>query len=466
MSSQAVTAGRRQSKGTSKPKMNTRRKNRDWPLLLPKKVRAKAAKIADDVANRLIDTDLLVENLNALMSQAAPDMPIAWQPAALMQGFPGLAMMCFQLDKCEPGVGWARVGTQFMKIAIGQIGEQQPARSGSLCEGSTGLAFGAMLCPSRGAWRKDFIESQDAASLQHVQLIMDEIYSDRSRLQSRHFDTLYGITGIGRYFLSRLPNKQSQSALTRILETLVFLSQDYDGILGFYTPYSAFDDVLKQYEPTGMVNNGLAHGVPGPLVLMSLAVRVGFEVAGLKEATTKLADWVVGQTMTDEYGINWPRCLQIKDTDAEIPPLVPSRVAWCYGTPGIARALWLAGDALNVEGYKEIAVQSMKVALSKSPEVQRVDAPTICHGVAGLLQIALRFAADTSDPEFVDYSVSLAEQLFSYYDPKLFWGYQDKMRDAHVDNPAFLYGAAGIVLALLAGAYPVEPRWDAILLIS
>lgn len=462
MSTRGTTARRGR---TNTEKSFGGKRSSEWQVVLPEKLRAEAAEIADVVANRLIDTDLLVQNFEDIArGELAKDFSL-WNPSSLMHGFPSLALMCYQLERCEPGVGWGKVGTQFMKIASQNHLTERHASFGSVADGTSGFGLAATFCPSRSSWRKQTCESMISPSCQYALDLIDS-FKDRSLLNARHFDALYGISGVGRFLLSTLPDAQSEATLHRILEALIHLSCEYDGILGFYTPHSALDEVQKKTEPSGLINTGLAHGVPGPLMLMSLAVLRGVEVSGLPEAVRRVADWIVKQKLYDETGLNWPRCISIKDTNTEIPPVVPSRVAWCYGTPGIARTLWVAGNALGEPSYKEVALQSMEAALKKTPAQQRIDTPTLCHGVSGVLDIALRFAVETKEPFFLDAAGTLTEQVISYYNENNYWGFQESIRTIKCDSPGLLMGAAGIVLSLLAAAYPVEPQWDAVLLIS
>lgn len=464
MSTHATTARRGRSKAARKG--IGRKKQGEWQVLLSDKLRQQAAEIADDIANRLIDTDLLLQNFEDLASKNELESAITlWQPAGVVQGFPGLAMMCYQLERCEPGVGWGRVGTQFLKIASKNQINEQSLSFGSIADGAAGVGLVASFCPARSTWRKQLGESLIGSSCQYAHGLIEEMKVP-NRLNLRHFDALYGISGVGRYLLKMLPDKQAELTLHRILEIFIELSREKDEMLGFYTPYAGMDPVQRKTEECGLINTGLAHGVPGPLMVMSLAVLNGVEINGLHEATGRLADWLLKISFKDSYGINWPRCVPINDRGLEIPPLMPSRVAWCYGTPGIARTLWVAGEALNETRYKEIAIQSMEAALKKPQEEQRIDAPTICHGISGVLDIALRFAMDTKEAFFSEAVNSMTEKLISYYDPKHYWGFQDVIRSVKVDNAGFLMGASGVVLALLAAAYPVEPVWDEVLLVS
>src|SRR5207253_2631831 len=116
----------------------------------------------------------------------------------------------------------------------------------------------------------------------------------------------------------------------------------------------------------------------------------GLGVAGGQDAIDRIAGWLTEQRLEDEWGITWPDVAPLGD---EKP--APARSAWCYGAPGVARALWLAGEALGERSHRELAVEAMAAVYRRPMATRRIDSPTFCHGVAGLLQITLRFLQDT-----------------------------------------------------------------------
>jgi hypothetical protein len=98
---------------------------------------------------------------------------------------------------------------------------------------------------------------------------------------------------------------------------------------------------------------------------------------------------------------------------------------------------------------------------------RRIDSPTFCHGVAGLLQITLRFAHDTRMPIFTEAAGALMAQLLASYDPDRVMGYFNLEPAGNaVDQPGLLDGAAGVPMVLLAAATAVEPSWDRLFLLS
>ncbi|RSM77340.1 hypothetical protein DMH04_35420 [Kibdelosporangium aridum] len=164
---------------------------------------------------------------------------------------------------------------------------------------------------------------------------------------------------------------------------------------------------------------GMAHGSSGPLALLCLAERAGYAVPGQRNAIATLALRHAG----------------------EMPG-----TTWCRGSAGMARALWHAGISLGDPDMCDRAVSTVKAAHRQdaTPDIG------LCHGRAGLLQVTFRFAQDTSDPELVAAVPELAADLMT----------------STPDEPGFLDGAAGVVLALLTAAYPEPPEWDRALLLS
>jgi hypothetical protein len=127
----------------------------------------------------------------------------------------------------------------------------------------------------------------------------------------------------------------------------------------------------------------------------------------------------------------------------------------------------LAGQALDHSGYRELALAAMEAVYRRPLTERRIDSPTFCHGVAGLLQITLRFAQDTQRALFMEAAGRLAEQLLSSYALDSRLGYRSlEPGGQQVDQPGLLDGASGVPLVLLAAATAVEPAWDRLFLLS
>jgi hypothetical protein len=175
----------------------------------------------------------------------------------------------------------------------------------------------------------------------------------------------------------------------------------------------------------------------------------------------------------DTAGVGWPRGCSSRGRPAEAdfagrPPEI-ERPSWCHGSPGVARALYLAGSALGEAAWGAAAREALLAVFRRPRESWRMDEPGLCHGRAGLLRITQRLSEDLGDDELEAEATKLAASLVDAFDPDSAFGYP--YRDPHrglTDGPGFLEGAAGTALALHSYARPnaAAPAWDAALLLS
>jgi lantibiotic biosynthesis protein len=221
--------------------------------------------------------------------------------------------------------------------------------------------------------------------------------------------------------------------------------------------------------PEGNLNCGLAHGAPGPLALMSLALTEGWEVSGQVDAMRRLAEWVAGQCRPGRFGPEWPVAIPLGETHnaARQPPAPPG---WCYGNAGVARALWLAGGALDEPDFARLAERAVRAALERQRTERSLDTPMLCHGTAGLGQVTLHMAADTGAEDLSREARRLCLELVDQVDPDAPFGYRSEARLRELwgfeVDPTLLNGAPGPALVLLAAATDADPGWDRAMLLT
>ena len=109
----------------------------------------------------------------------------------------------------------------------------------------------------------------------------------------------------------------------------------------------------------------------------------------------------------------------------------------------------------------------MAAIKARPSEARELPSPTLCHGLGGLLQVALRFAQAEPEDTCAALSEELVEELVEQYDPDALMGFRAlELDDNWTDNPGLLDGAPGVALALLAAFSEVEPCWDRLFLLS
>jgi hypothetical protein len=309
----------------------------------------------------------------------------------------------------------------------------------------------------------------EAELVPETHLLAEATIDRRDGLPVSEFDVISGLAGIGAYLLAHRASPAMGSALKHALDALSALvaGAGPDGVPWWWTPAEMLGDPATVADhPNGALNCGLAHGIPGPLALLALALTEEAPIPRLSTATAAAANWLSDHRSDDAWGINWPTMVTLPDSPDR--PDEPSRAAWCYGVPGVARSLWLAGTALRDEDLRTLAVDAMADLYRRPVFARHIDAPTLCHGVAGLLQVTLRFWHDTRDPMFAAAAADLTDQLLDSYEPDgSLLGFRATEPGGHrLDHAGLLDGAPGVALVLLAAATDVEPSWDRLFLLS
>lgn len=437
-----------------------------WEPTLSGGRRAAALEAALDVGRRIGDRARVQEALRAASAQTRYPPTVHWEPHDVAQGDAGLALMCAYLDRCFPDAGWDVVAHGFLVSAARSAeGVRLPA---SLFSGLGGLGFVAMVLSRGGARYGRLAAAIEAELVPETHLLAQSVRSRREGLAVSEFDVISGLAGIAAYLLAHRATPAQGAALKHALVALVELvSCPSDEAPRWMTPPGLLRDeeVALRY-PHGSLNCGLAHGIPGPLAALALALSDGAPVDGLRQAVARIAAWLAEHRCDDRWGVNWPTMVTLPESGRAIDE--PSRAAWCYGSPGVARALWLAGTALADESLKALAIESMESVYRRPIAARQIDSPTFCHGVAGLLQVTLRFFYDTGLPVFAEAAAELADQLLDAYEPDdALLGFRCVEPGGNrVDQAGLLDGAPGVALALLAASTTVEPTWDRLFLLA
>ena len=448
-----------------------------WNPVVTGDLAAKAVRVARDVSERLISSRNVAQAVAVAHLQTKYPRP-AWAPYALSEGYAGLALLWSYLDSCFVGENWDVTGREHLALAV-RGAEAASEVSLGLLSGLSGLAFSASQLSREGTRYRRLLSTLDDVIVGKTLALAANLRERRNGLGVYEFDVISGLSGVIAYLLCRTNEPGVTNALHDSIVALESILDEGDGLPAWHTPRALlWDDEQRAVYPHGNLNCGLAHGIPGPLAALSLALRAGLSTPGLPGAITKIVDWLYDNRSDDDWGVNWPTAVAVAKLPASLDSGTglgsirtvagaPSRCAWCYGSPGVARAVWLAGCALDRDDYRALAISAME-AVFRRPVIERhIDSPTFCHGIAGLLAVALRFANDTGADVFIDGSRALVEQLLESYRPGSLLGFRDLEFAGHeVDNPGLLTGAAGVAIVLLAAATSVEPSWNSAFLLS
>jgi lantibiotic biosynthesis protein len=447
--------------------------------------------VAGQIALRIADQQVLAKALLEFGGQPGAG-PLAWRPASLAQGHAGLAVLCAELDAAQPGAGWDLAGHRHLDAAAADVSRHD----GSLFSGLAGLGFAAALLAAGRPRYERLLRHVDEALEPQLDAILGRL-AGTSGCRVGDFDLVCGLTGIGAYLLTRSQLESGRAAagdtagqpaagahraamsetlLDRLLRGLARLMADPSTPRPWHTPPALASRLLRREYPAGLHNCGLAHGAPGPLALLSLAALAGRQAPGLMTAIDSTASWLAAHHTGTAQEPDWPDGVPLDAGEQAPAPRScdPGRAAWCYGAPGVARSLWLAGAAAGEPQWQELAARTIRAVATRPPPAWALATPAFCHGEAGLLQVLRRFAADLGDSAVAATAQRLAARLAAEFDPGTLLGVRSLDPDGGpVDQPGLLDGAAGIALSLLGlpAARPgpaagAMPGWDRIFLLA
>ncbi|MEU6351600.1 lanthionine synthetase C family protein [Streptomyces sp. NPDC047072] len=201
------------------------------------------------------------------------------------------------------------------------------------------------------------------------------------------FDLIRGLTGLGALLLTRgAPSPLFHGVLAYLVSLARPVRVDGRELPGWWSAVGP----AHQEMPGGHSDNGVAHGIAGPLAVLSLAVRHDVQVPGQRDAIDVFARWL------DTHGC----CYWTTHDQLSLPPQpAPARPSWCYGRLGIARTQQLAGIALKDPARRRAAEDTAIRTLTDPTLLRLITDASLCHGWAGLLTVARAMADDSNTPD-------------------------------------------------------------------
>jgi hypothetical protein len=197
--------------------------------------------------------------------------------------------------------------------------------------------------------------------------------------------------------------------------------------------------------PGGGPDNGLGHGLPGVLAALTAACRRAGAGPRTAAALRRVAGRLRDVSYVDGAGVvSWP-----PRGGAGDPAVTVRRQAWCYGTPGVAWALWDAAQVLgdrDLAGFAAAAMATLCAAWDDERYLygdEPGDRLGVCHGAAGVLAVADAFARHAGHAP--------AARLRDHLDGQL-RGRAAAVADLARTDLSLLTGAAGVLAVLLTAA--------------
>ncbi|HVR10580.1 MAG TPA: lanthionine synthetase C family protein [Thermoanaerobaculia bacterium] len=416
----------------------------------------------------LAQNDAVEQALDAIAAALAPsadaDAADAPRSQSLADGPAGKALFFHYLDQARPGEGHDERAVTHLEAAIQATGETLTVPG--LYGGFSGTAWalehltGRLLEPP--APGEEDPGEEVAAALAS--------YLERSPWLD-DYDLISGLVGLGVWAVERAPRAMGEAAAESVVRRLGELAEPRDGGITWRTPPEQMLASEAAKYPQGIYNLGVAHGVPGVVGILGEMVATGLAAGEARELLAGAVTWLLRQALPPGS----PSCYAYSlapDGEAH-----PSRLAWCYGDPGIATTLLIAARAAGEPEWERQAIATAKAAASRPRDQGGVMDGGLCHGAAGLVHLYNRLFQATGEEVFKAEALAWLDRLLALRRPgEGICGWQSwrpigditapEPELGWVTDPGFLTGATGIGLALLGALSPVEPAWDRVLLAS
>lgn len=363
------------------------------------------------------------------------------QPPSQEHGFQGDASIALVLAHCERPSATARLDATLKAIAA------RPATI-SLFAGLSGVSW----------LIGRFADADEAdALLAHFDLAVLR-YLDVPRWQERH-DLITGLVGVGVYAAARRGERAARIA-DRVLSHLEATAIASDAGTTWRTPPQCLVPPRRARFPAGVIDLGVAHGVPGIIGMLAQFVDAGVQRERSLELLRSTVAWLLATVPggVRRFGTDWPA-----------DPTEVKRMGWCYGDPGVAGVLLGASRALQSPELEHEALALLAQITAPLATCGVADA-CFCHGAAGLAHIYNVAFQRTGSVQMRDQARHwLAEVLRIRAPGTGIAGYQFLKADDNATRWAadatLLSGVAGIALVLLAAIEDQPPEWQGLCLL-
>lgn len=423
-------------------------------------LRERCAVAAADIAVRLTDAVLVGDCLR--QCEASGSESFGWVPPSLGAGHAGLALALSDVSSLSA----SSVGDDLAAAALDNIRtvatltRDAPVAGAGLFMGTSGIAYVLSRLTDRDERYAPVWEAVHSSLLgQRGEALPPRRPSGVSFLE---YDVIDGAAGVLMYLLA---SGRRDAETVRLAHELVdyllwLLEAPHEGHPpSWWTPAEAY--ITPRYAesfPSGLLNLGLSHGLPGVLLVLADALDLQYRGREMRSALLRWSDWLLARRTSD--GWDWavgvsPDQERYEEAEHRLAP------TWCYGDMGVCVALAHVAAALGSAGLAaavdDVVSECLRVGSqpASSDDGAAQTSPTVCHGEAGVLLMARHFAAG-GHAQAAQYLVARTPHLLARYEPGLPLGVQDiDNAGRRLDDPGLLTGAAGVA-QVLAGVSSAE----------
>lgn len=348
---------------------------------------------------------------------------------------------------------------KYMRLLNEKLNSTGPIPA-NLYGGLSGIAFAVNIIADEYPYYKKTLNKLNKLIVEKVYYMISYIEHEDG-VKMNYYDIISGISGIALY-LMQFKDDYILECVKRINKCLIGIAKEksvYDvNVTGLYiSSENQFLEKDKDFYTKGSFNFGLSHGICSPLVAISLSYENNILVDGQEQIIRYLLNVLDKYKVKKSNCIFWNQVLSFdeynnfNDKNYDVEP----RASWCYGTPGIARSIYISARAIGDDMYINLAKDSFyHLCKKKKCNEWDLNSPTICHGFSGMAIILKLMSYDENNEDYLPALQVLVNEIFNLYNKEYKYLFKnveiEEFGDLrYEDNLDILTGSSGVILALM-----------------
>lgn len=364
----------------------------------------------------------------------------------------GTALFLFYYSRFTDDDRFAESAFDLISTAFDEISSE--IEDGRLSCGSNGLAGVGWTLEHLA--QNDFLDIDTDEMLGEIDIFLYKTML--SDMEKGDYDYLNGSLQKGLYFLSRQRNPHTAVYLSHLVDVLEKVAEkDKDGGLKLMSKVS--DD---QGGESYVCNLGMPHGMPSIAWFLGKLFDLGISRDKVSRLLNRFVSYIFRHSQDTSVRLShFPGWVVGESSPAD------SRLAWCYGDPGLGIGLWqVSVSSGNKEWEKKIIDILLHSTGRRELRKNAVVDAGMCHGTVGIAHIFNRMFHYTGIKTFeeaarywFDETLKMAVFEDGYAGFKRF-------HSQWINSADIFDGISGIGLAIIAAVSDIEPRWDRMMMLS
>lgn len=381
----------------------------------------------------------------------------------IANGIAGVSLLMNHLYEVTGQSRFKDMAVTYLRNVIGYINESAEHQKG-LMTGISGVNLALFTVAGNNTNLSHIYESINTLMEREVGKIIGK---PPSKISIHHYDHIFGMSGILLSLIEGPQTSNIKDLAISIVDELCSRTSLLTALPeGFITDLSIYGDRFQDIRNEKVIDISLSHGISGVVYALSCALLNNLldsrRKSEAKQCLYRLCMFILSSTRMDEKGniqslYKLPIEISGKSSYSSTSP------SWCYGIPGISRAVNAAGEALDIRFLCKLADDMLCRSVTRSDTSlwdRELSSPILCHGHAGTIAILLRTnLSEKNLPEHI-------RKIEGFFDPELdCWFYEVAAGKKTEIGIGYLEGLTGILCSLLS----VNSRrynWDKPLMIS